>query len=140
MPYVDYSYYISGYLTGRTPSVPEGEFLYWEGQAELEIDKRTFRRLKQAPELVDDSVKKCACAVLELLYKADKLSEQSYQAGHMGPLTSYSNDGVSGSFDLSQSEYAGAGKQKKIQEIIVTYLSHTGLLYAGMPCGGKGFV
>ena len=49
-----------------------------------------------------------------------------------GLLSSYSNDGESGTFDLSQSSYTEEGKSKKEREIIYKYLGNTGLLYRGM--------
>ena len=49
-----------------------------------------------------------------------------------GILSSYSNDGQSGTFDLSQSPYTEEGKKRKTQEIIYKYLGNTGLLYRGM--------
>ena len=57
---------------------------------------------------------------------AQKAAEQG------GVLQSYSNDGESGTFDLSQSTFTEEGKQKKTREIIYRYLGHTGLLYQGV--------
>lgn len=129
MMFATYKFYASEYLMGRAPSIPETEFLFWESQAELEVDNKTFGRLRKNKKLVDDRVKKCSCAVAELLYKADVAEKKS--AG-MGPLTSYSNDGESGSFDLSESVLTESGKKAKIAELCRKYLSGTGLLYVGI--------
>lgn len=130
--YADYNYYTSGYLLGRNPAVPEDVYPYWEKQAGKEIDKRTLGCLTGHPELVNDDVKDCACELAELLYQADSVSQQALQQGGAGLLTSYSNDGDSGTFDLSQSTFTEEGKAKKTREIIYKYLANTGLLYAGV--------
>lgn len=129
--YADYKYYTKEYLLGKSPAVPKESFLYWEKQAGIEIDARTFNRLKADESLVTDAVKDCTCAIAELLYKADKISEQSVQEGAAGALTSYSNDGESATFDLKESVYTESGKKKEIQSLIYRHLQATGLLYAG---------
>lgn len=129
--YADYDYYTSGYLLGRSPAVPEEVFSFWEKQAGKEIDKHTYGRLSGHTELVTDNVKDCACELAELLYQADSVSQQALQQGGAGPLVSYSNDGESGTFDLSQSSFTEEGKAKKVKEIIYKHLTSTGLLYAG---------
>lgn len=131
MGYVDYSYYTTDYLLGVSPVIPEDVFLYWEKQASVEVDKRTYDRLKASPSLVIDSVRDCVCEIAELLYLSDKLSKQALEQGG-GMLSSFSNDGESGTYDLSQSIYTISGAQSKTKEIIYRYLSHTGLLYAGV--------
>jgi len=118
VPYVDYEYYVSGYLLGREPAVPEKVFSYWEKQARSEIDKRTFGRIKADETLVSDQVKDCCCEIAELLYQADSVVQQSLQEGAPGP--------------LSQSTYTESGKSGKVREIIYRYLGNTGLLYAGI--------
>lgn len=130
--YADHEYYLTGYLLGREPIIPDQDYPYWEKQSCKVIDKYTFGRLRDHPELVDDDVKDCACELAELLYQADSVSQQALQQGGAGLLTSYSNDGDSGSFDLSQSVYTEEGKAKKTREIIYKYLMDTGLLYAGV--------
>ena len=132
MAYAEQKYYVSGYLLGRSPAVPEAVFPYWEKQAERIIDQYTFDRIKRNNSLVSDAVKDCACELTELLYAADSVSQQTLQQGGTGPLVSYSNDGESGTFDLSQSVYTETGKATKIKEIVYRYLGNTGLLYAGV--------
>lgn len=114
------------------PVIPGELWGYWEKQARAEIDKRTFRRLQSHPELVSDDVKDCTCELAELLYEADRLSQQALQQGGAGLLTSYSNDGESGTYDVSQSPYTELGKAAKIRAIINKYLAYTGLLYTGV--------
>ena len=130
--YADYEYYKNGYLVGREPVIPEGIFAFWEKQAGREIDKHTFGRLNGHTEFINDWVKDCASELAELLYQADSVSQQALQQGGAGLLSSYSNDGESGTFDLSQSSYTEEGKARKMREIIYKHLSGTGLLYAGV--------
>lgn len=128
--YASYNYYESGYLMGRDPKLSEDEFPFWEKQAERVLNQYTFSRLASNFGLITDDVKDCACELAELLYQADKSAQQAAEQG--GVLQSYSNDGESGTFDLSQSAFTEEGKAKKTREIIYRYLGNTGLLYAGV--------
>lgn len=130
MQYADYEYYVSGYLLGRSPAVPDEDFLFFEKQAEKVLNQHTFSRLVADCKLITDDVRDCTCELTELLYQADKAIQQATEQG--GVLQSYSNDGESGTFDLSQSIYTEAGKKKKTREIINRYLGNTGLLYRGV--------
>lgn len=130
--YADYRYYTEGYLLGKTPAVPEEIFPYWEKQARSQIDQYTYGRISADSGLVSEKVKDCTCELAEFLYQADSVSQQGIQDGAVGPISSYSNDGESASFDLSRSSYTEEGKTKKVKEIIYRYLSNTGLLYAGV--------
>ncbi len=132
MAYADYNYYVSEYLLGKTPAVPETEYLYWEKQSRAEIDAYTFCRLNGTKTVISTQVKDCTCAIAELLYRAHSVSEQAFQAGGAGPLVSYSNDGESGTYDLSQSIYTEDGKRAEIKRLVYKYLGNTGLLYAGV--------
>lgn len=132
MAYADYPYYINGYLIGKSPSVPEEAFPFWEKQAEKELDRVTFGRLKADHGLVSDDVKDCACAIAELLYKSDSLSRSASERGLAGPLQSWSNDGESGSVNLDQSTYTESGKQAEFFRLARLYLGNTGLLYQGV--------
>ena len=90
----------------------------------------TFSRLVADCKLITDDVRDCTCELAELLYQADQVAQQSVEQG--GVLQSYSNDGESGTFDLSQSIYTEPGKKKKAREIINRCLGNTGLLYRGV--------
>lgn len=128
--YASYNYYESGYLMGRDPKLSEDEFPLWEKQAERVLNQYTFSRLVSNFGLITDEVKDCTCELAELLYQADKSAQQAVEQG--GILQSYSNDGESGTFDLSQSTFTEEGKAKKTREIIYRYLGNTGLLYTGV--------
>ena len=128
--YASYNYYESGYLMGRDPKLSEDDFPFWEKQAERVLNQYTFSRLVSNFGLITDEVKDCTCELAELLYRADKSAQREAEQG--GPLQSYSNDGESGTFDLSQSVYTETGMQKKIREILYRHLGNTGLMYAGV--------
>lgn len=130
MAYVTRDYYISGYLQGRSPAVPDTDFPFWEKQAERIIDSHTFDRIKANNNLLTEDVKNCTCELTELLYRADEASQSA--SGYGGPLSSYSNDGESGTIDLSRSVYTEEGKRNKCREIICRYLGNTPLLYQGV--------
>ncbi|MFR5148166.1 MAG: hypothetical protein ACLTER_00290 [Ruminococcus sp.] len=126
--YTSYNYYESGYPMGRDPKLSEDEFPLWEKQAERVLNQYTFSRLASNFGLITDDVKDCACELAELLYQADKSTQQAAEQG--GVLQSYSND--RGIWDilicpsqLSQEE----GKQKKTKEIIYRYLGNTWTFY-----------
>lgn len=127
MEYADYKYYTDSYLLGRQPTIPETTFRYYEKQAEKEIDRVTFNRIRRMKE-TQEEVKDCACDVAELLYKA----EQYGGSDAPGPLASYGNDGETGTYDLSRSAYTEEGKRKKIREIIEKHLGNIGLMYLGV--------
>lgn len=129
MLYVPYMYYEN---YSDSPVIKEDFWEYWESQAEREVDKKTFGRLRREPVLITEPVKQCICEIAELLYKADEIAERARQQGGAGLLESYNNDGESGTFDLSRSVYTQEGKARKIGEIIYRYLSFTGLMYAGV--------
>lgn len=129
--YADYTYYKEEYLCGKTAQVSEEEFLFLEKKARKEIDLHTFNRLKNKNEIPEE-VKDCVCAIAEVLYQASKVSENAAAQGLAGPLVQWNNDGNSGSVDLSQSVYSESGKKAEIKRLVETYLTHTGLLYAGV--------
>ena len=131
MPYVDYTYYSGAYLAGAEPLIPEADFPHWEKQAELEIDALTRGRIASLGA-TPDKVKDCTCAVAELLYKADAQEQGYITQGLSGPVTSWSNDGQSGTVDLGQSTYTQAGKQKEVLRLCRLYLGPLGLMYAGV--------
>ena len=128
--YTSYNYYESGYLMGRDSRLSEDEFPFWEKQAERVLNQYTFSRLVSNFGLITDEVKDCACELAELLYQADKSTQQAAEQG--GVLQSYSNDGESGTFDLSKSIFPAEGNQQKVKELIYRYLGNTGLLYQGV--------
>lgn len=132
MAYADYDYYVQDYLMGKEPTISKEEFYFFEKQAEKEIDLRTFNRIRANHKHLTTDVKECACAIAEFLCEAENVIRGASAQGLAGPLVSWSNDGESGSIDVSQSSYTESGKKAKVKELIYLHLSHTGLLYAGV--------
>ena len=131
MAYADYEYYTDSYLLGREPAVPEKEFPYWAKQAAREVDAVTFGRLKKRPDLVTDDIRDLTCAICELLYRSAEIVAEAVAAGAAGPLSSFSNDGQSGTYATAESVYTETGKKAEISRLAGQYLSGSGLLYQG---------
>lgn len=132
MAYVDYGYYVQEYLVGKTPVIPEQEFAFYEKQAVKEVDRYTYGKIRANQTIWTKDVKECICEVAELLYEAENVKKTTSAQGLAGPLVSWSNDGESGSVDMSQSIYTESGRKTKIKEIMRLHLVNTGLLYAGV--------
>lgn len=130
--YIEYQYYEEKYLLGKEPVIPGTEFAFWEKQARMIIDERTFDRIKKDEKLLSDKVRDCTCAIAEVLYRSEQITQNSVNQGVAGVMTSYSNDGQSASFDVSQSKYTESGKKAEINRLMKLYLWNTGLLYAGV--------
>lgn len=129
--YADYNYYLNEYLLGKVPAVPEEVFPYWEREARAQVDRYTFGRVKSMSEPPEE-IKLCTCAVAEVLYQADKVKSEQQENGLAGPLASWSNDGQSGTVDLSSSTVTETGKMKEVRRLIAQYLCNTGLMYRGL--------
>lgn len=125
---VDATYYTSTYRAGTTAAISATEFPFYEKQAEREVDRQTFGRLLAAilldPVAATTTIKDCICEVSEYLYKYEKVNAKD------GIQTSFSNDGQSGSFDVSM--YTEANKPVKIRKIVKSYLGGTEYLRAGV--------
>ena len=62
MLYVPYMYYEN---YSDSPVIKEDFWEYWESQAEREVDKKTFGRLRREPVLITEPVKQCICEIAE---------------------------------------------------------------------------
>jgi hypothetical protein len=118
---VDLTYYTD---YRKTPVVSSADFDYYSKQAERELTRQTFGQLATAT--VTEDIQDCICDIAEYLYQCDK----AYSPAHGGNLTSYSNDGDSGSIDKSM--FAEDVRPKKIRAIVKKYLSGTTLLQGGV--------
>ena len=135
MAYADYEDYATEYLSGCDPAVPERDFPFWAKQASREGDAATFNRLKKRPDLVTEDVSELTCASAEILYQSRQRSAAAAENGAAGPLSSFSNDGQSGTYATAESVYTESGKKAEILRLAEQYLSGTGLLYRGFYCG-----
>ena len=123
--------------TGSTAVITFAQFPFYEAKAERELDRHTFGRLSTvvitagvATITIDEVVttlvladlKAAICEIAEFLFQL----EQTLAAG----MTSFSNDGQCGSYDVSR--YQGQGRSKEVRMIAKTYLAGTVLLQAGV--------
>ena len=124
MAIVDATYYTGTYRAGSTAVIGATEFSFYEKKAERELGRQTFGRLSTAA--ITDEIRDCICEIAEYLYQC----EQAYSSAHGGVLTSYSNDGDSGSIDKSM--FAEENRPKKIRSIVKSYLAGSDLLQGGV--------
>lgn len=129
--YADYSYYTTEYLCGRGATVPDTEWDFWEKQARQTVDLVTFDRIPKL-DAIPVPVSECICELAELFYNADRISRQGLSDGVAGVLVNYSNDGQSGTFDLTGSAYTPEGCRTRAAQIIRKHLLNTGLMYTGV--------
>ena len=127
--YADYSYYAETFRGGMEPLIPEAEHAFLERQAEEWIRYATQRR---SDGVSCEELENCTCELAEFLYEAHRASQTATEAGGAGLLTSYSNDGESGSFHVQDSPYTESGQRQKISAIIRKHLLWTGLLFRGV--------
>lgn len=124
MIYADEQFYKEKYLAGRTPVI-DMAFAYYIRQAGMELD-----RYIAGKDVIEykETVGLCCCEVAESFYRYEKTVNSPAGA----PLVSYSNDGQSGTYDMSR--FTTEGHRKEIKDIIYRYLDATGLLFQGV-CG-----
>lgn len=126
MIYAGYEYYNEKYVVKETV-IPEECFPVYAKKAGKLMDRKTFDRIT-ADLAEKDDIKDCCCEVAEELYRFE--SARDNKSGAL--LASYSNDGVSGSFDITNSEFTKEKSDKRISNIIIGYLQKYGLLYRGL--------
>lgn len=125
MVYTDADFYREVYLAGGSMKIPDDEVSGYLRKASAVLDQYTFGRLAEFTEIPEE-VKVCVCELAELQRKSDMLQ----QGG--GIVTSWSNDGQSGSMDISNSRFTGAGYQRAIREIVNRNLhQYPALIYTG---------
>ena len=122
--------------TGSTAVMTAAQFPFYETKAEKELARHTFGLLSSVSivgtvatitidgvvtTLVLADIKAAICEIAEFLFQVDNTL--------VSGLTSFSNDGQSGSYDVSR--YQGQGRSKEIRMIAKTYLAGTVLLRAG---------
>lgn len=122
--YADYAFYLAGFLHRGTGRIPEEEFDGYSDRASAEMDYRTMGRIRGALA-ESDAVKKCCCELAETLYQYDQVAA----SGGGAPLASWSNDGESGSYDLSATDLTPEGHARRLSGICRKYLIRLGVLY-----------
>lgn len=122
MGYADEEFYKNEFLLGRAPVITSA-FEYYVKQAGVELDRYIKDKDIAA---YNNEVKLCCCEVAESIFRYDG----ARNTGALAPLVSYSNDGQSGTYDMSQ--YTSDGHAQEIKSIIYRYLGGTGLLFQGV--------
>lgn len=124
MALVDTTYYMGTFRNGPAAVIGDSEFPFYAKKAERELGRQTFGRLSTAA--ITDEIRDCICEIAEYMFQC----EQAYSSAHGGVLTSYSNDGDSGSIDKSM--FAEENRPKKIRAIVKSYLAGSDLLQGGV--------
>lgn len=115
--YADVEFYLNDYGRKANEVIPTERFKYYAQKASAEIDRYTFRRIKECTE----QISMCCCELAELLY--------SNEAEQGNPLiSSESVGGYSVSYADLESARKAAAKDKR--EILKRWLSNE-LLYRG---------
>lgn len=120
MVYADEDFYLNNYLLGREPLITTG-FGYYARAASQDMD----RYLNDSPDDYQEIASLCCCEVAEAIFRYEKVS-----GGVKAPLVSYSNDGQSGQFDMTN--YTKEGHQRNVYSIIRRHFEDTGLLFMGV--------
>lgn len=121
--YADYAFYLAGFLHKDTGLISEAEFDGYADRASTEMDYRTMGRIRGA--LVEsEAVKKCCCEMAEAIYQYDQVVAN----GSGAPLASWSNDGESGSYDLSATDLTPGGHAARLSAICQKHLLRLGVL------------
>ena len=131
----------TAYRSGSTKVMTDTEFPFYEKQAEWELGRQTggllpsvtvastvasIIVLNQTYTLTLADLKGCLCEIAEYLYTYEKTFNQALG----GLLTSYSNDGQSGTFNSAG--ITDASKAQAIRGIAKKYLSGTILMKMGV--------
>lgn len=122
--YADYNYYLNGYSHGKPVLIDEMNFPAYSQQASVRMDYLTWGRITDSlAETVE--VRSCCCKMAEAIYRY----EQARSNVSGAPVSSWSNDGESGSFDMSSSVVTEEGHNRLIGQIARQYLLRFGILY-----------
>lgn len=126
MAYADYAFYITKYLHKPSGAIAEAEFDFFASTASAKLDYMTAGRI--TAELAEkEEVKTCCCAIAEVLCRQHSATDNASAA----PVASWSNDGESGSYDMAHSAATDEVVDRKVSQLIRTYLWRFGLLYRG---------
>ncbi|MDD7390053.1 MAG: hypothetical protein PUG60_10490 [Lachnospiraceae bacterium] len=125
MVYADADFYWNKYLAAGSMKIPDDAVSGYLRKGSVILDQYTFGRVAELLEIPEE-VRLCVCELAELQYKSDTLQKDG------GIVTSWSNDGQSGSMDISSSRFTGAGYHKAIREIVNRNLHrYPDLIYTG---------
>lgn len=114
----DYTFYTEKYLLGRGAALDTASFPFWERKASQEVRKYTYGNIDESGAISED-VQLCVCEVAELLSRHEKEDSN---------IVSETSGKLSTTYKLRTS----AEKNMEVYVVIHSWLSNTGLLYAGV--------
>ena len=115
MAYVDEAFYKDEYFGFKVPS---NQFPYYSNRATEMVDSIISGDHLEGDDITID-VKKCTCAVMDIVYGFDNEKELSSET--VGSYKrSFKDDGIKQSND------------QKVYNVVMKYLSKTGLMYRGV--------
>lgn len=126
MLYADYQDYQNNYKRGLAACIPEADFPFYAQQASHRMDYLTWGRITDTLAETEN-IKNCCCEMAEAIYRYERARNNDSGA----PVSSWSNDGESGSYDMSGSDVTQNGHEKQIGQIARKYLLRLGLLNRG---------
>jgi len=121
--YADYSYYLAGYLHKDSGLIPENDFPACSQKASTRMDYLTWGRITDA-QAAGEEIQSCCCEMAEAVYRYEQA--RNNEAG--APVASWSNDGESGSYEMTSSDVTEEGHNRLIGRIARKYLLRLGLL------------
>lgn len=119
MAYADYNYYVNDF---RGNSIPQDKFDYLAERSSDFMDAITFDRLKNSDySEYKDKVKKCCCALTEVISDYEKTRNNSEKASE-----------TIGSYSVTYKSVSDADYKMNLKNTACQYLIHTGLMYRGI--------
>lgn len=118
--YADYKFYQEQF---HGSTIPEGAFSSTILRASIYVKYITFRRIDDVE--IPEEARLAACAVAEVMYKADAVGQQEKKSETVG------NVSVSYVTEQQDGQTRESAAAKKQYAAAYPYLIHTGLLYRG---------
>ena len=116
----DYTFYTDNYLSVKEAVFDAASFLYWERKASNVVRTMTFGNIDESGE-IQKEVQMCVCEVAELLFAQDKRANTDNVASEKV-----------GDYSVSYRVQTAGEKQAEIRNVVVQWLSGTGLMYCGV--------
>lgn len=132
MAYADYEFYVSTYLGD---AVPEADFDHMAARAGEYLDELTGGHAAAAAGEALDAVRRCCCAIAEVLYADQQRAKESAAGGP--PSGAVLKAETNGTWRQEYELTADATKttDRQMYDVAKRYLGAWGLLYRGVrPC------
>jgi hypothetical protein len=126
--YADWEYYFEEYLMGIAVTLQEEAFRFWATRASERIDLATVNRLVNTSlDELPPSVKNACCALAEEMYLYETARRKRADEAAAGVLV------IPAGVTVKQLEFAKSEEHEvQLQNILMKYLAHSGLLYRGI--------